>query len=101
MMNNTLESLADRASQGDSTALHSLREELESDLVPLVRCALRRGAGLPALVNWVRGRFADLADTPEPLDERQAAPVIARMLCAGVMKNLSESNHKETVCGSW
>jgi hypothetical protein len=98
-MGESLVELATRASQGDTNALRSLQKELESDLVPLVRCALRRGGGLPALVQWARGRFADLTDTPEPLNARQASPLLARVLCVNIVRNLAASEENETVRG--
>lgn len=90
--------LATRVRQGDASARQSLRQELEERLVPLIRCALRRGTGLPSLVDWVRGRMADLADSAEPLDPRQAAPRFARLLCAGLVRDLPRSS-QETVLG--
>jgi hypothetical protein len=98
-MQDSLDTLADRARGGDHAAGRFLREELEVDLVRLVRCALRRGTGLPAVVRWARGQFADLADAPGRLDERQAAPVLARLLCHGVVNNLTAGGAQQTVCG--
>lgn len=79
--------LANRVRQGDNQARQPLRQELEERLVPLIRCALRTGAGIPALVEWVRARAADLKEGSESLDPRHVAPRFARMLCAGLVRD--------------
>lgn len=92
----SLTALADRVRVGDADARQSLRQELETRLLPLVRCALRRGSGLPAVVSWVRGRFEDLGDDSWHEDPGQAAPRIARLLCARLVGGLSRPTAAET-----
>jgi hypothetical protein len=94
----SLNNLAQRARQGDDHARQSLRQELEQRLVPLIRCALRTGAGLPALVKWVRSRVADLADS-ESLDPRQAAARFARLFCANLEQGLPAFTAHDTIRG--
>ena len=90
--------LARRVQQGDLQARQPLRQELEERLVPLIRCAMRSGSGLPALVKWVRGRIADLTPAgAEPLDPRQAAPCFARLLCAGLVRDLPVRSAMDTI----
>lgn len=58
---------------------------LEARLVPLVRCALRNGTGLPGLVGWVNRSWAALHggnSSRPPADRDRAAPELARMLGA-------------------
>jgi hypothetical protein len=94
----SLQTLAARARQGDAAARQEFSRELEAGLVPLVRCALRRGTGLPALVSWVR-KNADRLPAAEPLDTAQAAPRIARLLCAGLVQQFEARGPvRETVC---
>ena len=94
----SLMSLARRIQQGDSQAQQPLRQELEARLVPLIRCAMRSGSGLPALVKWVRGQLADLAPADsQPLDPRQVAPRFARLLCAGLVRDLPLRSNMDTI----
>ncbi len=89
MNTNTLElrNLAAQVQHGNATAHHALQAELEESLAPLVRCALRRGTGLPAVVKWVQKSAAGLASS-DALDLTRAVPRIARLLSAGLMEEL-------------
>jgi hypothetical protein len=84
----SLQSLADRMQCGRATSPH-FRETLEASLVPLVRCALRNGTGLPHLVRWVRETLPRVAGGPDrgqPADPERMARPIARLLCAELLK---------------
>jgi hypothetical protein len=61
----------------------SLRAELEERLTPLIRCVLRTGAGVPALVRWVQRTLPQLPAA----DAEQTAPRMARLLCAELMRH--------------
>ena len=57
------------------TPPHRLRETLEASLVPLVRRALRSGAGLPQLVQWVQKTLPQVQagqDRTRPVDPEGA-----------------------------
>lgn len=66
----------DRASKGTDADADS---KLEGSLTPIVRLALRRGVGIPALVQWVRKAHAEMARDRQGTPE-QFAPQIACML---------------------
>jgi hypothetical protein len=77
------------------------RETLEARLLPLVRCALRNGTGLPALVGWVHRNLVALESGGLPPDPDRAAPGLTRLLCDVLLRQAS-SRHRhgaETVCG--
>lgn len=79
-MNDTLQDLDlidDRMRRGDPEG-RRLRRQLTEGLVPLIRCAIRSGKGLPQLVRWVR---AHLPDTPAGVAPESAAPSLAHLLC--------------------
>jgi hypothetical protein len=97
MPTNSLNTLAVQARRGDPAARQQFCDELEAGLVPLVRCALRRGTGLPALVRWVQGNFAALADGPAPPDLAQVAPRIAHLLSARLVGEFRSAREPETV----
>jgi hypothetical protein len=74
-----LRALAERKHAADWPACQRLQEEVEASLVPLIRCATRRGVGLPQLVQWVR-------TTLSRLGERERTPAaLARRLCANLL----------------
>jgi hypothetical protein len=77
---NLLQSLAERWRLGGPDARPRLEAELERTLVPMVRCALRSGAGLSPLVGWVRRHAERL---PE---EDRSAPRLARLLCGELLR---------------
>jgi hypothetical protein len=76
-----LRSLAERWRLGGPDARPRLEAELERTLVPMVRCALRSGAGLSPLVGWVRQRVERL-----PSGEDRSAPRLARLLCGELLR---------------
>jgi hypothetical protein len=79
-MNDTLKDLDlidDRMRRGDPEG-RRLRRQLTEGLVPLIRCAIRSGTGLPPLVRWVR---AHLPETPSGVSPESAAPSLADLLC--------------------
>jgi hypothetical protein len=106
--NNVFGKLAARVQAGDESARPRLRAELESSLVPLIRCVLRQGTGLPQLVRWVnrnlpQARPAGRASAG-PLDPDRAAPDMARLLCSTLMRQLESRSQPdraalETVVG--
>jgi hypothetical protein len=85
-----LRALAAGLQCGDPANPDRDREALEARLLPLVRCALRSGRGLPKLVDWVHGAARALA-APGPgpsADPDRAAPSVARLLCARLVQQL-------------
>lgn len=83
-----LQAFADRMRCGDAPP-HRVREKLEASLVPIVRRVLRTGAGQPQLVQWVRKTLPQVEagqDHTRPLDPEQAAPPLARLLCATLLR---------------
>jgi hypothetical protein len=86
-----LRALASRLGVGKPGNPHSLRETLEASLVPMIRCALRSGAGLPPLVQWVRRH------QPVVTDPVRTAPAMARQLCARLLEHLQPRHAAETV----
>jgi hypothetical protein len=89
-----LRSLAARLGAANPDNPQKLRESIEASLVPMIRCALRSGAGLPPLVQWVRRHQPAL---PDPL---RAAPAMARQLCARILEHLQPAHTAETVVGA-
>jgi hypothetical protein len=84
--NDSLQNLAERMRCGDEP--HCVREKLEASLIPMVRRALRSGAGLPQLVQWVQTTLPQLQsdqDRTRPVDPDRAAPPLARLLCAKLL----------------
>lgn len=82
-----LQTLADRM-RCAGTPPHRLRETLEASLLPLVRRALRSGAGMPQLVQWVQATLPHVdcgQDRTHPADPERAAPSLARLLCATLL----------------
>jgi hypothetical protein len=74
-----MRTLAERKHAADWPACQRLQEEVETSLVPLIRCAMHRGVGLPRLVQWVR-------TTLPGLGERERTPAaLARRLCANLL----------------
>jgi hypothetical protein len=59
------------------------RAELEANLLPLVRRALRGGPALPDLVGWVRRALSN-GELTAPGIEREA-PRLTRLLCAQLL----------------
>jgi hypothetical protein len=101
-----IQTLADRMSCGGASP-QRFHEALEASLAPLIRCALRDGAGLPQLVRWVRTalpRVTAAADRGRPVDPDRAAPPLARMLCAALLRGRpaagpAAAGARETVVG--
>ncbi len=80
----TLKALPDRADRRAAPP-RGLPDAAEFDLVPLVRCVLRTGCGLPELVQWVRRTLPQVtadADRGRPVDPDRVAPPLARLLSA-------------------
>jgi hypothetical protein len=88
-----LHSLALRLGVGNPDNPRNLRETLEASLVPMIRCAMRSGAGLPPLVQWVRRHQPAVADL-------RAAPAMARQLCSRLLEHLQPRHTAETVVGA-
>jgi hypothetical protein len=74
-----LRTLAERKHAADWPACQRLQEEVEASLVPLIRCAMHRGVGLPPLVQWVRTTLSGLGEgerTPAALARRLRANLL-------------------------
>ena len=100
---NALQTLAERMGCAGAPP-HHVREKLEANLVPLVRRVLRSGAGRPELVQWVRTTLPQITagrDRTRPVDPDQAAPPLARLLCATLLRPRSDrpAFAAETVVG--
>src|SRR5260370_11293544 len=67
-------------------------EDLQSTLGPMVRVALRRGTGVPAVVRWVRQALERIAG-PNPQMPEAYAPQITRLLCAAL-----RNSHRPEPC---
>jgi hypothetical protein len=92
-----LRRLAARMRCGDPNNPGAVRATLEASLVPMIRCAIRNGTGLPALVRWVRGNLADQAGGLS--DAVRAAPVMARQLCSALLgPDAGRHPHREARC---
>ena len=87
----------------DPAAPDRFRETLERSLVPLIRCAIRSGTGLPPLVQWVQRHLpAQAAQGPSrPSDMEWAAPSMARLLCDRLLEQMRPPAPaaRETVVG--
>jgi hypothetical protein len=98
-----LQTLADRLSCGGPAPPQHFQEALEASLEPLIRCALRDGAGPPQLVRWVRTALPRVAaaDRGRPVDPDRAAPPLARLLCASLLRGrpTAAAGARETVVG--
>jgi hypothetical protein len=84
----SLQALADRMGCGGAPP-NQVREKLEASLAPLVRRVLRTGAGLPHLVQWVQTTLPQVeagGDRGRPVDPDRAAPALARLLCATLLR---------------
>jgi hypothetical protein len=64
---------------------------LEQFLLPLVRRALRKRAGLPALVGWVDRSIAMLRDS-RPDDPDRTARGLTRLLCERLQQSMAVGN---------
>jgi hypothetical protein len=78
----SLQELTTRVRRGQAVP-PAARAELEERLTPLIRCVLRTGAGVPALVQWVRRTLPNLP----PAEPEQTAPRMARLLCAELFRH--------------
>jgi hypothetical protein len=102
--NDSLQILADRMGCGAAPP-QRLRETLEASLTPLVRRALRSGDGMPQLVAWVRTNLPRVdagRDRARPMDPDCAAPPLARLLCATLLRGRPDrlaASATETVVG--
>ena len=73
-----LRALAHRLGRSYPDNPQRFQEALEASLLPLIRCALRNGTGLPAVVRWV--------ERNRPDNPAEAAPAMARRLCATLVQ---------------
>jgi hypothetical protein len=102
--NDALQIFADRM-RCSATPPQQMRAALEASLIPLVRRALRSGAGMPQLVQWVQTTLPQVhngQDRTRPLDPDLAAPPLARLLCATLLRQRSTrptAGAAETVVG--
>jgi hypothetical protein len=100
MMNPAEDSLMDLARHmrnGLAGAPERWQEKLEASLLPMVRCALRKGIGHPTLVTWVRRQAEGNPDAAA--DPARAAVPMAQALCQRLMQRLDPLSGRETVVG--
>jgi hypothetical protein len=90
---NKLRTLAERKRAADGLASQRLEEEVEASLVPLIRCAMHRGVGLPGLVQWVRTTLPGLSEC------ERTAQALARRLCAKLLRRYEPSPHRSVSTG--
>jgi hypothetical protein len=77
-----------------------VRETLEDTLRPMIRCALRSGAGQPYLVDWVQHQLSIVdPDVRARLDGVQFAARLARLLSERLVIRLDPLPGRETVIG--
>lgn len=62
-----------------------LHQDLEGRLRPLVRLALRKHAGAPALVDWVQTTFSRITDGERAAPPEHFTPQITHLLCAALL----------------
>jgi hypothetical protein len=80
-----LQRLAGRdAHSDDGPTSDRLRQEVEARLTPLIRCAIERDVGAPALLRWVKQTLPQLG-----FAERNA-PVMARRLCSSLIRQIDQ-----------
>jgi hypothetical protein len=82
------------------------REKMEATLVTPIRCALRTGAGMPPLVQWVKQNLPAVVPAASwgwPVDIDWAAPRMARLLCTQMLEHVQAepvlAGARETVVG--
>jgi hypothetical protein len=56
--------------------------DLEETLAPMVRLALRKGVGVPEVVQWVQQTYAALTEGSTLAPPEAYVPQITRLLCA-------------------
>jgi hypothetical protein len=88
-----LRTLAEWKRAADWPASQRLQEEVEASLVPLIRCAMHRGVGLPGLVQWVRTTLPGLSE------RERSAPALARRLCANLLRQYEPDPHRSVSFG--
>jgi hypothetical protein len=57
-------------------------QELEETLAPMVRLALRKGLGVPEVVQWVQQTYVALTEGVTPAAPEFYVPQITRLLAA-------------------
>jgi hypothetical protein len=92
-LENKLRSLAERKRAADWPATQRLQEEVEASLVPLIRCAMHRGVGIPGLVQWVRTTLPGLSE------RERTAPALARRLCTNLLQQYESTPHRSVSSG--
>jgi hypothetical protein len=101
-----LHTLADMVQTGDATATAELRQELETQMVHIVRRAIRAGTGRTPLARQILAEADRVAprgwDYPAQ-DRESLIGTVARRLCESVIGNLQgrAAGHRralETVC---
>ncbi|HVS37729.1 MAG TPA: hypothetical protein VMS17_19360 [Gemmataceae bacterium] len=84
---------------------HRLSETMAAGLIPAVRRVLRTGLGRPELVRWVRATLPQVdmrPDRTQPVDPDQAAPPLARLLAAKLIRGRTAPRRQaaETLVGA-
>jgi hypothetical protein len=87
--------LKNLTNRGQVVTGERLRAQAEASLVPLIRCVLERGVGVPALVRWVQRTLPTLED------RERTAPALARHLCNSLVRQIepARASSAETVVG--
>jgi hypothetical protein len=80
-----LSDLASRVQRGDSQAWATLQQELHPGLLPIVRRALRAGAGSPAVARFLTRALSAVLHE----DGTQIEEILARMLSLGLASQLA------------
>jgi hypothetical protein len=87
-------------SMATAVAWPGRREQLAANLEPMIRRALRSGAGLPGLVSWVRRQLPDAAGegSESQPDPERTAPDLAWRLSATI---LEKSRYRTALAGEY
>lgn len=82
------QSLIERLRSSENLDSPRLRNDVESSLRPMIRCALRSGVGHPNLVEWVRSSLPG-CDSPElrAAVPEGFVPHLAHNLCTHLLQH--------------
>jgi hypothetical protein len=92
-MDNRLQELAARAARGDADAAGELRQELEPQMVHMVRRVLRTGDAASAISRKILSEAEKVAALlRDPTDPEFLVQLVARRVCASVMRRLAAAS---------
>jgi len=77
------------------------RGEMEAMLLMMIRVALRTGLGRPEIVRWVKKTLPAMAPAARPGDQTDpewAAPCMARLLCAQLLRHVRAEPTRREAC---